>query len=306
MKRSALVPVLLTAVSLAGCGSAGAPPTLPPAPGGHVGPMSIGITDRHLGGAFTDSSSGRERELSPARRIDPRVLRLAPNLNAGVAGNVDCPNADLAPDAGNLPTISDATFCLLNAERASRGLTALKPDRQLQRAALEHGGDMVGHQYFAHEGRDGSQPAERIRAAGYLSGGGAWRIGENLAWGTGDLASPRAIVAAWMHSPGHRANILQPQYRQIGFGVIAGNPTSKDGSGATYVTEFGAVEGSARVASRQNGARAVAKKRARKRSAARRQKARMRARRARIALVVRHHRHRRTVGRVARVSAGLH
>ena len=83
---------------------------------------------------------------------------------------------------------------------------------------------MVDHQYFAHEGRDGSQPAERIRATGYLSGGGAWRIGENLAWGTGDLASPRAIMAAWMHSPGHRANILQPQYRQIGFGVIAGNP----------------------------------------------------------------------------------
>ena len=69
---------------------------------------------------------------------------------------------------------------------------------------------MVDHQYFAHEGRDGSQPAERIRATGYLSGGGAWRIGENLAWGTGDLATPRAIMAAWMHSPGHRANILQP------------------------------------------------------------------------------------------------
>ena len=49
---------------------------------------------------------------------------------------------------------------------------------------------MVDHQYFAHEGRDGSQPAERIRATGYLSGGGAWRIGENLAWGTGDLATP--------------------------------------------------------------------------------------------------------------------
>jgi hypothetical protein len=86
--------------------------------------------------------------------------------------------------------------------------------------------------------------------------------------------------------------------------VIAGNPNAKDGSGATYVTEFGVVQ-SARVASRLNGARAAAKKRAKKRSAARRQKARMRARRARIALVPRHHRHRRTVGRVTRVSAGL-
>jgi uncharacterized protein YkwD len=225
MKRAALVPALLAAASLAGCGSTGAPSTPQTAPGGRVGPMSIGVTGGRLGGAITDTSGGREQELSKAREIDPRVLRQAPNLNEGVAGATDCANADLQPDTTNLPTISDATFCLLNAERAARGLSALKPDRQLQRAALAHGGDMVDHQYFAHEGLDGSEPAERIRATGYLSGGGAWRIGENLAWGTGDFATPRSIMAAWMHSPGHRANILQRDYRQIGFGVIAGNPS---------------------------------------------------------------------------------
>jgi uncharacterized protein YkwD len=309
MKRSALVPVVLAAASLAGCGSAGTASTPHTASGGRVGPMSIGITDGHLGGAVTDTSGGREQELSKGRRIDPRVLRPAPNLDEGVAGASDCANADLQPDAGNLSTISDATFCLLNAERATRGLTVLKADRELQRAALEHGGDMVDHQYFAHEGRDGSQPAERIRAAGYLSSSGAWRIGENLAWGTGDLATPRAIMAAWMHSPGHRANILQPQYRQIGFGVIAGNPNAKDGYGATYVTEFGVVQSSQRLASRLTGARSASKDRksakAKRHAASRRHKARMRARRARIALVPRHHRHRRIVGRVARVRAGL-
>jgi uncharacterized protein YkwD len=274
--------------------------------------MSVGVTDGHLGGAITETSGGREQELSKARRIDPRVLRPAPNLNEGVAGATDCANADAMPDGSNLPTITDATFCLLNAERASRGLTVLKPDRQLQRAALEHGGDMVDHQYFAHEGRDGSQPAERIRSAGYLSGGGAWRIGENLAWGTGDLATPRAIMAAWMQSPGHRANILQPQYRQIGFGVIAGNPNAGDGSGATYVTEFGVVQRFARRTSRVSGAHTTSKDRKSakaKRQASRRHKARMRARRARaarahIALVKRSH-HRRVVGRVSSVHAGL-
>ena len=100
---------------------------------------------------------------------------------------------------------------------------------------------MVEHLYFSHDGRDGSQPAERIRASGYLSSGGGWRIGENLAWGTGELASPKAIMAAWMGSPGHRANILQPAYREIGFGVLAGNPSSRGGGGATFVTEFGFV-----------------------------------------------------------------
>src|SRR3954452_23001028 len=196
MKRSALVPALLAAASLAGCGSNGAPSTPQTAPGGHVGPMSIGVTGGQLGGAITDTSGGREQELSKARNIDPRVLRQAPNLNEGVAGATACANADLQPDTTNVPTISDATFCLLNAERAARGLTALKPDRRLQRAALLQAGDMVDDQYFAHDGRHGSKLADRIRAAGYLPRGGAWRIGENLASGTGDLATPRAIMSA--------------------------------------------------------------------------------------------------------------
>ena len=101
---------------------------------------------------------------------------------------------------------------------------------------------MVEHSYFSHAGRNGSQPAERIRASGYLSSGGSWRIGENLAWGTGELASPKAIMAAWMNSAGHRANILQPAYREIGFGVLAGNPSSRSNGGATFVTEFGFID----------------------------------------------------------------
>jgi uncharacterized protein YkwD len=313
MKRFALVPVLLAATSLAGCGSAGSP-SAPSAPATRVGPMSIGVTDGRLGGAITDTSGDRERELSGGRRIDPRVLRPLPNLNEGVAGAADCANADLAPDASNVSAVSDATFCLLNAERSTRGLTTLKPDPELQHAALLHGSDMVDHAYFAHEGRDGSKPAERIRDAGYLSSGGAWRIGENLAWGTGDLATPRSIMAAWMASPGHRANILQPQYRQIGFGVVAGNPNGKDGSGATYVTEFGAVDRPARTSTRGNGARQASHDRqgthsAKRRAASRRHRARMRARRsrarrARVALAPRSHRGK-IVGRVASTHAGL-
>ena len=104
MKRSALLPALLAAASLAGCGSNGAPSTPQTAPGGRVGPMSIGVTGGQLGGAITDTSGGREQELSKARTIDPRVLRQAPNLNEGVAGATACANADLQPDTTNLPT----------------------------------------------------------------------------------------------------------------------------------------------------------------------------------------------------------
>ena len=321
MRRCSLVPVLLAALGLAGCGTTGNSPG-PNAAGAPSTPgaMSIGITEGRLGGAITDTDSERERELSKARPIDPRVLRLAPNVREGVGAADQCANADMLPDGSNLAAVSVATLCLLNAERADRGLTTLKVDRELQEAALGHGNDMVANRYFAHEGRDGSKPAQRIRAAGYLSDGGAWRIGENLAWGTGELASPKAIMAAWMNSPGHRANILMPAYREVGFGVIAGNPRSDDGSGATFVTEFGVVERAARTSSsrraRGGSARRVAshdrhdsrstKRRAANRRAKAKARARMRARRsrARIALSPRS-RKGRVVGRVSRTSAGL-
>jgi uncharacterized protein YkwD len=57
----------------------------------------------------------------------------------------------------------------------------------------------------------------------------------------GDAATPATIVRAWMHSPGHRANILNRRFREIGIGVASGAPV-RDGaakSGATYATEFG-------------------------------------------------------------------
>jgi uncharacterized protein YkwD len=320
MKRCALVPVLLAALGLAGCGTTAHPagPSLPAAPATGGAPMSVGITEGRLGGALTDSSDDLERELSKARPIDPRVLRPAPTIREGIGAADQCANADMLPDPSNLAAVSEATLCLLNAERADRGLTALTLDRQLQRAALGHGNDMVDNGYFAHDGRNGSKPAERIRAAGYLSSGGAWRIGENLAWGTGELSSPRSIMAAWMNSSGHRANILMPAYREVGFGVIAGNPRSHDGAGATFVTEFGVVERRARSSSRNGsaGARRVAShdrrdSRAKRRAANRRAKAkarmrarRSRARRARIALSPRSRRGR-IVGRVSRARAGL-
>ena len=313
MRRSALLPVLLATGVLAGCGSSGAPSgpsgAAPVSPGG---PLNVGVTDGRLGGALTDTSDGRERELARGRRVDPSVLRPRPNAREGVAAGDACANATLQPAGANLATIAEATLCLLNGERADRGLVALKPDRRLQRAAAVHGGDMVQHGYFSHDGRNGSKPAERIRAAGYLSSGGAWRIGENLAWGTGELASPRSILAAWMDSPGHRANILQPAYREIGVSVLAGNPASRNGAGATFVTEFGVVEGGTQLASsRSNGSRAASRQRraASRRAAARRGK-RTRARRARARVRARaalapRSRRGRSVGRVVAVRGGL-
>ena len=318
MKRSAFLPALVAAGVLAGCGSTSDPAgsastgSAPVTPGGA---LTIAVTDGRLGGAVTDTSSGGSRDLSKGGRIDPSALRAAPSPREGVAAGDACANAVLQPEPGNLSTVADATLCLLNGERAGRGLASLSVDGRLQRAAVAHGGDMVDHGYFAHDGRNGSKPADRIRAAGYLSSGGAWRIGENLAWGTGELATPRAIVDAWMASAGHRANILQPAYREIGFGIIAGNPAARDTGGATFVTEFGVVERAVQTASRRarggSERRSTARERraAKRRAGSRRTKARtrrtkVRRARARAALAPRS-RQGRVVGRVASLHAGL-
>ena len=97
---------------------------------------------------------------------------------------------------------------------------------------------MVANRYFAHDSRSGAGFSARIASTGWMHGRSAWNVGENIAWGSGALATPRAIVKAWMHSAGHRHNILQPRFHVIGIGIGAGAPTG-DGSGKTYTTDFG-------------------------------------------------------------------
>jgi uncharacterized protein YkwD len=152
----------------------------------------------------------------------------------------NCAGADLAPSAADMPQVESATLCLLNAERTSRGLTALRLDGRLRNAALAHSRDMVANHYFAHEDQSGGGPEDRIAHAGYMPRYGPWVIGENIAWGTDYLATPREIVRAWMNSTPHRHNILYTDFREIGIGIALGVPDPSLGDGATYSTEFGA------------------------------------------------------------------
>lgn len=135
--------------------------------------------------------------------------------------------------------LAASTVCLLNRERSSRGLRPLRVNRRLSAAARRHTNDMVRRRYFAHDSRSDGSSIDRIRRAGYLSGARSWMVGENLAWGSGDRSTPRNIVDAWMHSPGHRRNILTGRFREIGIGVISRAPTSVSSAAATYTTTFG-------------------------------------------------------------------
>ena len=114
-------------------------------------------------------------------------------------------------------------LCLLNRERADEGLGPLRENALLERAALLHSQDMVERGFFEHDTPEGRTPQDRILATGYVTGRGK-ATGENLAWGEGFRASPNEIVAGWMKSPGHRKNILRPQFDEIGIGIVLAVP----------------------------------------------------------------------------------
>ncbi|MGW7241512.1 CAP domain-containing protein [Streptomyces sp. NPDC054804] len=101
---------------------------------------------------------------------------------------------------------------LVNAERGKVGCSALTLNTTLSKVAQAHSEDMARHQNMSHTGSDGSSPGDRITSAGYT-----WSAyGENVAYG---YATPEQVMAAWMGSPGHKANILNCTFKEIGVGL---------------------------------------------------------------------------------------
>ena len=170
------------------------------------------------------------------------VALAAPAGAQATAQSAACPGADVVPTAANLPLTAQATLCLLNDERATHGLRPVTEAPGLTRPSVAYSQRMVAENFFAHVAPDGATLVDRLVAAGYIERDGDWVVGENIAWGQGDLATPRNIVIAWMNSPGHRHNILTGEFDEIGIGIALGTPGDPSW-GATYTTDFGAVAG---------------------------------------------------------------
>ena len=104
---------------------------------------------------------------------------------------------------------------LVNVERTKNGLKPLTENWELSRVARYKSQDMVDNRYFSHTSPTYGSPFQMIRAFGL-----SFRTaGENIAYGQ---RTPQAVVNAWMNSSGHRANILNASYTQIGVGYVAG------------------------------------------------------------------------------------
>ena len=180
--------------------------------------------------------------LTAAVSIIAGCSLFAPTAQAA-AGADRCPGALEIPDAPDkLDQATDAVVCLVNAERTSRGLKSLKRDGDLAQAARGHSRDMTRRDYFDHESPGGETVGDRIREAGYGEPGDGWKVGENLGWGTGQRATPNALVDEWLNSAPHKRNMLNGAFRELGVGVSQGAPNKgNDLPGATYTLNLGVI-----------------------------------------------------------------
>lgn len=137
------------------------------------------------------------------------------------------PAAPAAPEGSPAPSGAQAeVLALVNQERAAVGCAALTVNAKLTKAAQDHSADMAAHNNMSHTGSDGSDPGRRITRAGY-----EWRAyGENVAYGYGTAAK---VMEGWMNSPGHKRNILDCSFKEIGIGLAQ--------PGQYWTQDFGAA-----------------------------------------------------------------
>jgi uncharacterized protein YkwD len=154
----------------------------------------------------------------------------------GVPDTAACPGSGTMPSPAAIQATREAVICLLNAERAKHGLLPLRHHPLLELASQRHSDDMARRKFFEHDTPDGVDPQERMTAVGYRP---PW-TGENLYAGTDTEATPVRALDGWMNSPGHRANILRPEFTEVGVGVAYSYPRAgAEGRAAVYTTDFG-------------------------------------------------------------------
>jgi uncharacterized protein YkwD len=120
---------------------------------------------------------------------------------------------------------------LTNNERTKAGCGPLRTNSALTHAADGHAIDMVVHHFFDHNSQDGRSPFDRMKAASFKGAA----MAENIAVG---YSSAAAVVDGWMHSEGHRKNILNCSYTMIGIGYDSGQVKPEWGNGS-WVQDFG-------------------------------------------------------------------
>jgi uncharacterized protein YkwD len=169
----------------------------------------------------------------PAKKTDLSAMAadlvrvLGPN-HVEVSGRrvADVPEPD-RPATG----FESAVVQEMNRQRAAFGLAPLRINSRLEAAADDRITDMFDKHYFSHTSPDGIQPWNWVEQHGY----DYREVGENLAVG---YPSAESVVDGWMHSPGHRANVLSSKFDEVGVAVAPESPT-RGFRGPTIVALYG-------------------------------------------------------------------
>lgn len=182
------------------------------------------------------------RFLTPLRTLTTAVAALAATCliaapQAAHAQDSGCLGAAVVPTAATMSTAKAATLCLLNVQRAAHGLKPLTESSAIEQVSDNYSRNMVLTHVFEHVLADGIDLTARLAA--YTTPADAWTIGENIGYGESIQATPAAMVIAWMNSAGHRANILNGDFTDVGIGIANGTPVGSGPNSATYTTDFG-------------------------------------------------------------------
>jgi uncharacterized protein YkwD len=160
---------------------------------------------------------------------------------ASPAVAAECPDADLVPALDNTGRVESAVLCLLNQERAAAHLHTVKRAPKLDLSARFHTASMVTKHFLSHEWPGHPSLLARVRGFGYFNGARGGIYAENIGAGPSYHGTAAAMVASWMTSTDHRANILYGAFRDVGISAI-GAPRDRaffaDFPSTVFTTDF--------------------------------------------------------------------
>ena len=205
------------------------------------------------------------------------MLGLLLALSGAIAGTASASDATPAITE-RLQTLDGQILTRLNATRAAHGLRPLVVSDGLEKAAVTHSRDLIQAGVFQHDSPDGTSFVQRLKHFYSPSGYSSWTAGENILYNTADIDADTAI-RAWLDSPPHRQNMLNPDWREVGIGSVHASTAGGTFGGApTWVItmDFGARTGGAKAAAKApvsvkavaGKKKATAKKKAKKHAAA--------------------------------------
>ena len=148
-------------------------------------------------------------------KVSRSVLALAAVAAAAAPSSLAAPRSPSATLSG----LESSVLVDINAFRAQHGLARLRLSTQLTSAARAHSQQMAEDGYFGHNSADGSAFWKRVQGYYPSSSWRSWSVGENLLWWSPTVDGARALQL-WAASPEHRANLLNPHWREIGVSAV--------------------------------------------------------------------------------------